>query len=54
MYNAGGASSIYERSPLERAFRDVHVASQHAMVGPATLETAGKQFLGLDLGPTRF
>lgn len=54
MYNAGGASSIYTTNPLERAFRDVHVATQHAMVSPATLEPAGKILLGLDLGPTRF
>ncbi|HLZ69515.1 MAG TPA: acyl-CoA dehydrogenase family protein [Dehalococcoidia bacterium] len=49
MYNAGGASSIYETSPLERCFRDVHVATQHYMLGPLSLELAGKALLGFDM-----
>jgi hypothetical protein len=47
MYELGGASSIYKRSPLQRIFRDAHVATQHGMVAPATLELAGRMFLGL-------
>ncbi len=47
MYELGGASSIYERSPLQRIFRDAHVATQHLMVAPPTLELAGRMFLGL-------
>ncbi|HEY7293951.1 MAG TPA: acyl-CoA dehydrogenase family protein [Dehalococcoidia bacterium] len=49
MYNAGGATSIYETSPLERCFRDVHVATQHYMLGPLSLELAGKALLGFDM-----
>ncbi len=49
MYNAGGATSIYETSPLERCFRDVHVATQHYMLGPLSLELAGKALLGYDM-----
>lgn len=52
MYNAGGATSIYETSPLERCFRDVHVATQHYMLGPLSLELAGKALLGFDLAGT--
>jgi len=47
MYNAGGGTSIYDESPLQRRFRDVHVATQHMMVGPATLELTGRILLGL-------
>jgi len=48
MYNLGGGTSVYQRSPLQRIFRDVHVATQHMMVSPATLELTGRLLLGLD------
>jgi alkylation response protein AidB-like acyl-CoA dehydrogenase len=48
MYHLGGGSSVYQRSPLQRVFRDVHVATQHMMVGPATLELTGRLLLGLE------
>jgi alkylation response protein AidB-like acyl-CoA dehydrogenase len=47
MYDLGGASSIYKKSPLQRVFRDAHVATQHLMVAPPTLELAGRMFVGL-------
>jgi len=47
MYHAGGGTSIYDTSPLQRRFRDVHVATQHMMVGPASLELTGRILLGL-------
>ncbi len=47
MYDLGGASSIYKKSPLQRIFRDAHVATQHLMVAPPTLELAGRMFVGL-------
>ena len=50
MYEAGGGSAIYDSSPLQRHFRDVHVATQHMMVGPATWELAGRIALGLEPG----
>ena len=53
MYNAAGGTSVYATSPLQRCFRDVHVATQHAMVAPATLELAGRILLGLDTDTTQ-
>jgi alkylation response protein AidB-like acyl-CoA dehydrogenase len=48
MYNAGGGTSIYAASALQRQFRDVHVLTQHIMVSPPTLELTGRVLLGLD------
>jgi alkylation response protein AidB-like acyl-CoA dehydrogenase len=48
MYDAGGGSSIYKSSPLQRCFRDVHAASQHMMVSSSTLELAGRVLAGLE------
>lgn len=48
MYNAGGATSVYAKSPLQRYFRDIHVVTQHMMVAPPTYELTGRVFLGID------
>lgn len=48
VYEAGGGTSIYERCPLQRRFRDVHVTTQHLMVAPATYELVGRLMLGLE------
>jgi alkylation response protein AidB-like acyl-CoA dehydrogenase len=48
VYHLGGGTSVYRSSPLQRHFRDVHVASQHMMVGRGTLELTGRLLLGLD------
>lgn len=48
MYELGGGTSVYRSSPLQRLFRDVHVATQHVMVGTGTLELTGRLLLGLE------
>jgi alkylation response protein AidB-like acyl-CoA dehydrogenase len=48
VYTAGGGTSVYATSPLQRCFRDVHVATQHIMVAGPTWELAGRVLLGLD------
>src|SRR5262249_27254282 len=47
-YLTGGATSLYETCMLERAFRDVHAATQHIGVHPRVLETTGRVLFGLE------
>ncbi len=47
VYHAGGGSSVYASSPLQRCFRDVHVATQHIMVAQPMFEVCGRALLGL-------
>ncbi len=54
MYNAGGATSIYETSPLERCFRDVHTLTAHIIVQTPVYELAGRVLLGLPPGTPAF
>ena len=51
-YTAGGGTAVYAESPLQRAFRDIHVVTQHMMVAPATWELAGRVLLGIDTDTT--
>ena len=46
-YAAAGGAAAYQSSPLQRVFRDVHVASQHAMVAPRVFEPLGRHRFGL-------
>ncbi len=48
VYEAAGASAVYSKNPLQRHFRDVHVATQHAMVSPTSAILAGRVLLGLE------
>jgi alkylation response protein AidB-like acyl-CoA dehydrogenase len=51
VFALSGSRSIYERSRLERCFRDVHVVQQHAVVSLAGIVQAGRHFLGLGMLP---
>lgn len=46
-YHAGGGASIFTGHPLQRVFRDTHVATQHGMVAPRTYEALGRMTFGL-------
>jgi indole-3-acetate monooxygenase len=46
-YDLGGGTAIYETSPLQKRFRDVHAATQHMLIGPTTWELTGRLMLGL-------
>ena len=48
VYAAGGATSIYRSSNLERLFRDVHTAAAHAFMRPGTFADGGKLLLELE------
>lgn len=47
VFHAAGTNAVYEKNPLERHFRNIHVAVQHAAGLPAHMESAGKVLLGL-------
>lgn len=52
MYNAGGGTSPYASSPLQRCFRDVHTITQHIMVQENSLLLPGRLLLGIEADTT--
>ncbi len=52
MYLLGGGSAVHRTAPIQRAFRDVHVTTQHMMTAPATWELTGRLLLGLETDTT--
>ncbi len=53
-YHAGGGSAVYETSPLQRVFRDAHVACAHGMIASRTLEPLGRLGFGLPTSTVQF
>jgi alkylation response protein AidB-like acyl-CoA dehydrogenase len=51
-YRAGGGSSLYRSSPLQRRFRDVHALTQHFLVKLDSLTTVGAVLAGQDADTT--
>lgn len=45
-YHLAGGASVYSRSPLQRAFRDIHTLTQHVMVNRMSLKPVGRILLG--------
>ena len=50
LYRLAGTSAVFQSSPLERCWRDLHTAAQHMQVQDGRWETAGRVILGLDPG----
>lgn len=46
VFHAAGTNAVYRKHPIERYFRDIHVAVQHAAALPIHYESAGKVLLG--------
>jgi indole-3-acetate monooxygenase len=51
-YRAGGGSSLYKSSPLQRRFRDIHALTQHFLVKLDSLTTVGAVMAGQDVDTT--
>lgn len=47
-YRLAGSTAIFQTSPLERCWRDVHAAAQHVQVQDGRWESAGRVLFGLD------
>ena len=47
VYTLGGGGAVFAASPLQRALRNVQVATQHMMVNDATWELTGRLLLGV-------
>ena len=45
VYTLAGGGAIFQTSPLQRALRNIHVATQHMMVGESTWELTGRLLL---------
>lgn len=47
-YHAGGGTSLYSTSPLQRRLRDIHALTQHFALKPDTYTLAGSVLAGQD------
>jgi indole-3-acetate monooxygenase len=54
VYHAAGATSVYKEHPLQRAFQDIHVISQHLQARRTHYEMVGRYWLGLGIDDARF
>ena len=52
-YNAAGATAVYDGHPIQRAFQDIHVISQHIQARRTHYEMIGRYRLGLSIDDGR-
>ncbi len=50
LFHAAGTNAVHRKHPLERFFRDIHVAVQHVAGLPSNIEVGGRVMLGLPPG----
>lgn len=53
LYDLGGASAVYEHSPLQRRFRDARTITAHIQVNADSFELPGRHLLGLPISTDR-
>ena len=53
IYNAAGATAVYEDNLIQRHFQDIHVISQHLQSRLAHYELVGRHWLGLSIDQSR-
>ena len=53
LYNAAGATAVYDGHLLQRSFQDIHVISQHIQSRRAHYELVGRYWLGLPIDEGR-
>ena len=53
VFNRAGGGALYDSSPLQRCFRDIHAAGQHIAFSHETWKRVGKSVLGIEQ-PTMF
>jgi alkylation response protein AidB-like acyl-CoA dehydrogenase len=53
LHDDSGGAGLYEAQGLDRIFRDVHAASQHAQLQKVGFRNSGRIILGLELGTAR-
>ena len=53
IYNAAGATAIYDGHLLQRSFQDIHVISQHTQARRTHYELVGRHWLGLPIEERR-
>ena len=54
IYHSTGADSAYDGHPIQRAFQDIHVISQHVQSRRIHYELIGRHWLGLPVEEARF
>jgi hypothetical protein len=50
IYDAAGLTAASTDCPIERCWRDVHVARQHITLATTRFEVVGRVYLGMDPG----
>ena len=47
-YHAAGAGAIFDKSPFERRFRDLHTVTQQSQAHAENFEALGQSLMGIE------